>query len=68
MISTLRGFYAPNNGSKDYYISGAPQCVVPDAVSNLLDLSFFTPTRASPTNGRNFRRGPQLVYKREVQR
>ena len=54
MISTLRGFYALDNVSKDYYIFGAPQCVVPDAVSNLFDFSFFTPTRASSINGRNF--------------
>jgi len=36
MIDTLRGFYELERKTKDYYISGAPQCVVPDAVSNFL--------------------------------
>lgn len=35
MINTLRGFYELEKKTKDYYISGAPQCGVPDAVSNL---------------------------------
>lgn len=36
MINTLRGFYELERKNKDYYISGAPQCVIPDAVSNFL--------------------------------
>lgn len=36
MINTLRGFYELERETKDYYISGAPQCAVPDAVSNFL--------------------------------
>ncbi len=36
MIDTLRGFYDLERKTKDYYISGAPQCAVPDAVSNFL--------------------------------
>ena len=31
MITTLRSFYDLEAEKKDYYISGAPQCVVPDA-------------------------------------
>lgn len=35
MITTLRSSYPLEKKTKDYYISGAPQCVVPDAVRNI---------------------------------
>ncbi|MCJ1229236.1 hypothetical protein MMC12_005901 [Toensbergia leucococca] len=41
MIDTLRGFYALED-VKEYYISGAPQCIVPDAhLANAIENSWF---------------------------
>lgn len=42
MITTLRGFYALDKKTKDYFISGAPQCVVPDAhLADAIEKSWF---------------------------